>query len=265
MSLTVQEIFMNIAPAHYAAAALLANTIGQEMLARLDWVALKPEVVLDVGCGTGFFTQALQQRYPDAQVLGVDTAYPMLQAAQQQVVNATCICADAYALPLADQSVDLIFANLLLPWCNDLEKLMREWRRVLRKDGLLVFTSFGPDTLRVWREELGNLMLPNFVDMHLVGDVLTKSFFADPVLDVDYFTLTYRNSADLFRELHHGGILLTDEFTLVNPAAGLTEEGIYPAAFEVVYGHAFAPDVMVDQVADAMGVVSIPLSRLRRR
>jgi malonyl-CoA O-methyltransferase len=265
MSLTVKEIFMNIAPAHYADAALLANTIGQEMLTRLDWVALKPQVVLDVGCGTGFFTRALQERYPEAQVLAVDNAYPMLQAAAQQADAATYLCADAYALPLGDQSVDLIFANLLLPWCDDLEKLMREWRRVLRKDGLLVFTSFGPDTLRVWREELGNLMLPNFIDMHLVGDVLTKSRFADPVLDVDYFTLTYRDSADLFRELHHGGILLTDEFILQNPEAGLTEDGIYPAAFEVVYGHAFGPDVMVDQVADAMGVVSIPLSRLRRR
>jgi malonyl-CoA O-methyltransferase len=265
MSLTVKEIFKNIAPADYAKAAVLANAVGEEMLARLDWVTLKPQVVLDMGCGTGAFTKALREKYSDAQVIALDVAYPMLQAAQAQEGVAVCVCADAYALPLADQSVDLIFANLVLPWCDDLEKLMREWRRVLRTDGLLVFTSFGPDTLRVWREELGNLMLPNFMDMHLIGDVLTKSRFADPVMDVDYFTLVYRNTSDLFRELHHSGILLTDDFTLQNPVAGMTEAGTFLAAFEIVYGHAFGPDVMVDQVADEMGVVTIPLARLRRR
>ncbi len=262
MSLTVKEIFKNIAPADYANAAVLANTIGQEMLTRLDFVTLKPQVVLDVGCGTGYFAGALQQRYPDAQVIALDNTYSMLQAARQQ---ATCICADVYALPFADQSVDLIFANLLLPWCDDLEKLMREWRRILRTDGLLVFTSYGPDTLRIWREELGNLMMPNFLDMHVVGDVLTKSRFCDPVMDVDYYTLTYSNSADLCRELYHSGILITDDFTLQNPLAGKTPEGVYSAVFEIVYGHAFGPDVMVDQVADASGVVTIPLARLRRR
>jgi malonyl-CoA O-methyltransferase len=265
MSVTIKEIFLKIPPAGYAQAAALANTVGEEMLARLDLVTLQPQRVLDVGCGTGYFVGALQQRFPQAQIIALDVAYPMLQFAQDQASVAFCICADAYALPFADQSVDLIFANLLLPWCQNLEKLMREWRRVLSKDGLLMFSSFGPDSLRLWREELGNLMLPDFLDMHELGDVLTKSRFCDPVMDVDYYTLTYRSATDLCRELKHNGILLHDDFTLQNPQAGLNAEGVHEAVFEIVYGHAWGPDVMVDQVADEMGVINIPLARLRRR
>lgn len=260
-----KEIFHLLAPAAYAKAAVLAATVGQEMLARLALVTLQPRVVLDVGCGTGDMALALQTRYPQAQVVGIDVAYPMLQFARTQAAMPPLLCADAMRLPFAAQSVDLIFANLLLPWCTDLPLLMREWRRVLRPDGLLMFTSFGPDSLRVWREELGNLMVPDFLDMHELGDVLTKSRFIDPVMDVDYYTLHFRHEMDLCQELYASGLLLTADFTLLNPAAGEVTPGVHAAVFEIVYGHAWGPTTLVDQVMDEMGVVNIPLASLRRR
>jgi malonyl-CoA O-methyltransferase len=252
MSALMNKKLMNIAPARYASAAVLAQTIGQEMLMRLEFVTLQPQVVVDLGCGTGNFSTALSERYPEAHVIALDIDYPMLQFAEPQVVKSSRICADALALPLADQSVDLLFANLLLPWCDDLEKLFREWRRVLRTDGLLVFTSLGPDTLREWREELGNFMLPNFIDMHEVGDM-------------EYYSLTYRSTEDFLRELHESGMLVSADISLDGLEVDFSKGDLLSANFEIVYGHAWGPDVMVDQVADAMGVVSIPLSRLRRR
>lgn len=256
---------MNIAPARYANAAILAQTIGQEMLARLEFVTLQPQVIVDLGCGTGNFSKTLTERYPEAHVIALDIDYPMLQFAEPQVGKTSRICADALTLPLADQSVDLLFANLLLPWCDDLAKLFREWRRVLRTDGLLVFTSLGPDTLREWREELGNFMLPNFIDMHEVGDLLTGARFAEPVLDMEYYSLTYRGTEDFLRELHESGMLVSADVSLAGLGVDFSQGDLLSANFEIVHGHAWGPDVMVDQVADAMGVVSIPLSRLRRR
>jgi malonyl-CoA O-methyltransferase len=265
MSVITKKKLMNIPPASYASAAVLAQAIGQEMLTRLDFVTLKPAVVVDLGCGTGQFAAALAERYPEATVIALDVDYPMLQFAQLQAVKTTGICADAAVLPFADQSVDLLFANLLLPWCDDLEKLFREWRRVLRTDGLLVFTSLGPDTLREWRDELGNFMLPNFVDMHEVGDVLTRTKFAEPVMDMEYYSLTYRSTQDFIRELYESGMLVTTDISLNNVEVDFSKGDLLAANFEIVYGHAWGPDVMVDQVADAMGVINIPLGRLRRR
>jgi malonyl-CoA O-methyltransferase len=148
MSVAINKIA--ITPAAYAQAAVLAQAINAEMLARLEWVTLQPNIILDVGCGTGQGTQLLQQRYPEAQIIALDNAYPMLQFTKQQASSTVSVCADAAQLPLVSHSVDLIFANLLLPWCADIASVLSEWRRVLRPEGLLMFSSLGPDTLAAW-------------------------------------------------------------------------------------------------------------------
>jgi len=268
MSMTTKKL-MNVSPADYATAAALARAVGEQMLARLEWVALQPSVIVDVGCGVGHFGALLQQRYPTAKIMATDIAYPMLQYAKQQAHQSSWICADASVLPFRDHSVDLVFANLVLPWCADLEKSLREWRRILRPEGLLMFTSLGPDTLRAWRDDLANITIPDFIDMHNIGDVLTRARFADPVMDVEYFTLTYRKLTDLFHELHASGMLnIADdhyEQLVAMGQARCTTEGIWSVNYEVVYGHAWGPSETVEQVADEFGTVRIPLSHLRRR
>ena len=263
---------VTVPPETAAAAAVLANAVGEEMLARLAWVTLQPQLILDVGSGAGHCTRLLQERYPAAQVVALDVDYPMLKYAALQAKSvpspaAEFVCAEPMALPLPAQSVDLIFANLVLPRVADTDALLREWRRVLRPEGLLVFSSFGPDTLQAWRAALADFTLPNFVDMHEIGDALTRSRFADPVLDVDYISLTYREPVQLFAELQASGMLAADcRLEHVEKAeVPRTEAGRLAVTYEVVYGHAFGPDASVDHIADETGTVRIPLAHLRRR
>lgn len=145
------------------------------MLQRLDLVSLQPQAIAELGSSDGHLTSLLAARYPAARLTSIPDA------------EATC------TLSLADESVDLLIANFLLPWCDDGEKALREWYRILRPDGLLMFTSLGPDTLRELHTT--SLQFPNFIDMHNIGDGLMKAGFADPVMDMDYFTLTYRDHA----------------------------------------------------------------------
>ena len=257
-----------VTPEVAAKAAALANAVGEEMLARLEWVTLQPKLVLDVGSGAGHCARLLRQRYPEAHIVSLDLDYPMLKYAAEQAENShTTVCADAGALPFPDQSVDLVFANLVLPWVADIEKMLREWRRVLRQDGLLVFTSLGPDTLQAWRAFLGDFTIPNFIDMHEIGDTLTRTRFSDPVMDVEYYTLVYRDASALLSELKASGVLVSDSpINLLDHAdVPRTEDNRLALSYEVVYGHAWGPDAGVDHVADEFGTVRIPLAHLRRR
>ena len=215
-----------------------------------------------IGCGL------LKKRYPNAKVIAIDQAEKMLDYAKHhQTEDINWLCADAEIIPLEDGSVDLIFMNLLLPWFDDSKKIFSELRRILRPEGLLMFSSLGPDTLIELRESLFDSVLPNLIDMHIIGDELTKARFADPVLDVEYLTVTYREFKKLIYELQVTGILTSDIPPDLNADDILKPdtEGKYPITFEIIYGHAWGPSSTVDHVADESGTVRIPLSHLRRR
>jgi malonyl-CoA O-methyltransferase len=119
------------------------------------------------------------------------------------------LCADAEALPLADDSVDLVFSNATLQWVNDLDASFARALRVLRPGGLLMFSSFGPDTLKelraAWAAVDDGAHVSPFLDMHDVGDALVRARFADPVMDVERMTLTYDHLRDLMRDLKQLG------------------------------------------------------------
>jgi malonyl-CoA O-methyltransferase len=139
---------------HYDEVAVLQREIGQRMLDRLDVVAMKPQVILDVGAGTGVATAKLARLYPKAQVIALDFAHPMLQQTMKLSSwrrKLRCVCADLDHIPLADQSVDLIYSNAAIQWSNDLDHTFSEFLRVLKPGGLLMFTTFGPDTLKELR------------------------------------------------------------------------------------------------------------------
>ncbi len=251
---------MTISPAEYAEAAIIAREAGQHMLERLDLITLQPKKILDLGCGPGHCTTLLKQRYPAAKMLALDYSQTMLRFAKQQYPSlADWVCADAIQLPLPNHSIDFIFANLLLPWCDNTEKLLQEWRRVLCPEGLLMFTSLGPDTLR----ELPQLALhlPHLIDMHDIGDMLTRAGFVDPVLDVEYFTLTYRQEEQLFYELKATGMVANN----INVNIEKNTEGVFPLTYEVIYGHAWGPAMDFDRATHETGEIRIPLSHLRRR
>lgn len=214
--------------AHY----LLQHT-ADNMLARLEWMTLQPNVIINLGCKTGYSADLLKKRYSKAEIV-----------AENKIIS------------LVDHSVDLIFANLVLPWCAEIKKMLQTWRRVLKPEGVIIFSSLGPDTLMQLHLPPEQI-IPVFADMHDIGDALMQARFADPVLDVDLFTVRYQQGETVMRELRITGFL-TEEVKLD------LQNGL-EVTYEVIYGHAFGPSVEVDQTMDEEGIVRIPLGHLRRK
>ncbi|MDI1362765.1 malonyl-ACP O-methyltransferase BioC [Methylotenera sp.] len=254
----------------YDAAAILQKQVREEMLSRLDLVKLNPQTILDAGCGTGLASHALQKRFVKSQVISLDFALPMLQKTRStnpnngligQVKNLlggakqNLLCADIESLPLANASVGLIWSNLAIQWCNDLDAALQEFHRVLQPESLLMFSTFGPDTLKELRVATsghnGTTSVSRFLDMHDIGDAMVRAGFSAPVLDVERFTLTYDDVKSVMRDLKSIGAhnatdgrargLLGRGF-LQNLEANYEQfrvDGKLPATFEVVYGHAW--------------------------
>lgn len=266
----------------YDSVAVLQREIGQRMLDRLQLVKLQPQTILDVGAGTGVATAALIERYRRSRVLALDFALPMLQQARKRggwLRKPRCICGDLEQLPLDDRSVDMIYSNAAIQWSNDLDQTFREFRRVLRPGGLLMFTTFGPDTLKelraAWSEVDATAHVSTFIDMHDVGDALLRAGLADPVMDVDRMVLTYPTVNGLMRELKvlgahnvsHGrrrGLTGKGRLQAMQQAYEQfrNRDGVLPASYEVVYGHAWAPEaghrsnaptVAIDEIGRQLG------------
>ena len=253
----------------YDAAAILQKNVREEMLERLDLVNIAPETILDAGCGTGHGSFALQRRFPQAHTISLDLAMGMLQQtyAQQPTLQRwmakltgkkSLVCADIEALPLADHSVDMVWSNLAIQWCNNLDQAFAEIKRVLKPNGLVMFSTFGPDTLKELRmasaQDETTTHVSRFIDMHDIGDAMTRAGFSAPVLDVEHFTLTYDDVKSVMRDLKSIGA----HNATAGRARGLVgkgflqqlatryeqfrqQDGKLPATFEVVYGHAWAP------------------------
>ena len=254
----------------YDAAAILQKQVREEMLSRLDLVKLNPQTILDAGCGTGLASHALQKRFAKSQVISLDFALPMLQKTRSTNPNNGLIgqvksllggakqnflCADIESLPLANASVGLVWSNLAIQWCNDLDAALQEFHRVLQPESLLMFSTFGPDTLKELRVATsahnGTTSVSRFLDMHDIGDAMVRAGFSAPVLDVERFTLTYDDVKSVMRDLKSIGAhnatdgrargLLGRGF-LQNLEANYEQfrmDGKLPATFEVVYGHAW--------------------------
>lgn len=258
--------------------AVLQQEVERRLLERLDYIRLQPRQVLDVGAGTGAGTAALAKRYRKARVTGLDLAHGMLSRARRRgpwYRRPGLVVGDAESLPLADASCDLVFSNLTLQWCNDLPRVFGEVRRVLRPGGLLLFTTFGPDTLYelrdCWAQVDGQVHVSAFPDMHDVGDALLQAGLADPVMDAERFTLTYDTAEKLMRELKYigahnaarhraAGLTGKDRMRAVNTAYERYRcDGSLPASYEIVYGHGWAV-----QRRDGVGV-EVPLADLSGR
>lgn len=244
----------------YDEAAVLQAEVRARLLERLDYVNLEPQVILDVGCGTGHSSRALKDRFPDARVVALDLAEGMLaEAAKRQSWRRRFarVCGDVMRLPLADASIDLAFSNLTLQWCPDPDVAFAELRRVLRPRGLLNFTTFGPDTLielrEAWAQADRHPHVSRFADMHELGDGLVRTGLAEPVMDVERFTLTYPDVFGLMRDLkaigaHNAaarrprGLTGRGRLRAMEAAyEGRRRDGVLPATYEVVFGQAWGP------------------------
>jgi malonyl-CoA O-methyltransferase len=267
----------------YDEAAVLQQEIAHRMLERLGYIRLQPQRVLDLGCGTGLALTGLAKRYRGAELIGLDFSHRMLTHARKRghwLNRPRMLCADAERLPLADDALDLVFSNATLQWVNDLDATFAELLRVLRPGGLLLFSTFGPDTLKelraAWAAADEGAHVSPFFDMHDIGDALVRARFADPVMDVERMTLTYNSIHGLMRDLKQLGA----RNALTGRARGLTgrrrlaalehayeaerRDGRLPATYEVVHGHAWVTAKAQRQFATDGGV-AIPLDAIGGR
>jgi malonyl-CoA O-methyltransferase len=251
----------------YDAAAVLQHEVCNRMLTRLDYIKVQPRTILDAGSGTGNAVTALLARYPQAALVALDLALAMLQRGRTRLrwwqglpglrPPLHPVCADIERLPLARESIGLIWSNLALQWVNDLPHTFAEMYRALEPGGLLMFSTFGPDTLKELRRAYegtdGRTHVNRFADMHDIGDMLVGAGYADPVMDMEPFTLTYDDVLTLMRDLKsigahnvtHGRPGALSGKSLITSVRrnyeGFRVNGKLPATFEVVYGHAWKP------------------------
>ncbi len=235
------------------------STTREGLLARLSPILIDAKTVIDLGCATGAANRALSKQFRRAHIISIDLSHRMLRQAQRKRAlfsRGAMIQANAVALPLADQSVDLVFANLLLPWVSDPSPLFAEVARVLQEGGLFVFSALGPDSFnglrQAWRGVDDGVHVNYFLDMHDIGDAAMRSGLRDPVLDVDRLQVTYDKPQALFDDLTAMGgrnslqnrrrsLLGRARFEAMTDA--LTQGGSMTLDLELIYGHCWGSGV----------------------
>lgn len=262
----------------YDGAAVLQREVADRMLDRLQWVKVAPERMLDAGCGTGYAGPHLRRRFDGARLLEIDLAPAMLAVARDKIGRLGRwfgrapwqVCADIEALPLADGSLDLVWSSLALQWVNEPDAAFKEFHRVLKPEGLLMFSTFGPDTLMELRAAFagidGHTHVNRFIDMHDLGDALGRAGFAAPVMDMEKIVLTYEDMRAVMADLkaigahnvtlgRRPGLMGKDAWKRAMAVYdGLRRDGRLPATYEVVYGHAWKP-TPVKAFADGRQVI----------
>jgi len=271
--------------------AVLQGEVERRMFERLDYIRLRPARALDAGCGAGRGLALLRRRYPSTDLIGVDFAPAALRAARRTepfMARARrwlagparmLLCADFSRLPLRSGGVDMVWSNLALAWAADPLAALREFHRVLATGGLLMFSSYGPDTLKELKAAFAagsrGSHVHSFVDMHDLGDMLVASGFAAPVMDMETIKLTYADVAVLVRDLKVSG----QTCSACDRRRGLMgrgawrrmlaayererSEGKVPAIVEVVYGHAWKGEPRV--AADGRQIVKMEMGTKIRR
>jgi len=267
----------------FDAAAVLPREAGKRLFESLDYLDdRQPEVIVEIGCGTGHNAALLKKRWPKARVIAVDAALPMLRQAKAQAgwwKPFNRVAGDASQLPLADASVDLLVSNLCLPFVNDLPATLAGFRRVLKPEGLLLCSTYGSETLGeldyAFSQADSAPHVHPFAPIATFGDALLRAGFRDPVIDRDLFTLTYADLPALMTELRALGYrnarddrrrTLTGRgrFAAASQAyqALRTADGRLPSTWEVLYAHAWAPQAGTPIRQQGQDIAAVPVSAI---
>ena len=254
----------------YNGSAEIPNLIADRLLDRLDFVRLKPAWIMDFGMRTGYTTGHLRKRYGTASIVGMESSLPML------LQGGNGVAGEYTSLPFADHSIDLIFSNLTFHWSVNLQQTLEECRRALKPEGLLLFSTVGPATLKELRESFTDEKwhVHAFYDMHDIGDMLTYLSFVDPVVDMEQLTVYYSSVFQLLKDLKLTGThnaakgrckgltgKMRWERMLQSYEAQRDESGALPVTVEIIYGHAFSAEH--NQCEDNEKEVLIPVDKIK--
>lgn len=277
------ERSFNRASTQAATAAQWPAKVADELLERLQYFRLAPRVIVDLGCGAGLAAAQLRRRYPRARVVALDSAFMMARVARRRQRfwrRYDCVCADGRALPLAAQSVDLVFSNLMLPWCDNPEALFAQVQRVLRPGGLVLFSTCGPDTLNelrtAWARADSASHVSAFADMPQLGAAMSQAGLSEPVMDRELRVTHYPDVRSLMNELRRLGVrhaAADRRRTLTGPARLQTMIDAYesmrsdsgiPASWDFIYGAGFAGTARTDAVGSSTEF-AVPVGAVRSR
>ena len=262
---------------HFDDAAFVHDEARARLLERLEFFRLAPRVVVDLGCGLGSGAHALALRYPAAQVLALDSSLPMLRSAAAR--GAAVVAGDAERLPLAAHVADVVLLSLVLPWCRP-DVVFGEAARVLAEGGIVLFATLGPDTLKEIRAAFAavdqRIHVHAAFDVHDLGDLAAAAGLAEPVLDVDRFTVTYPDPAALIRDLRATGAVNTAggrRRSLTGAARwrrfeqGLERDagGRLVVTVELILGQAFGRGPASRLTREGPAEIRVPIERLTRR
>lgn len=256
----VQRAFNNAAK-HYESHALLQKTIVERLMESFEQIKINPSVILDLGSGLGYGANQLKQKFKKAHIYQTDLSLEMLKGSRKKSPRFFSkdhfLCGNAKDIPLKDNCVDLVFSSLMLQWCNDPDLVFSEINRVLKPNGVFVFTTFGPDTLKElrasWRQVDDGIHINAFTDMHDIGDALIRKGLDAPVLSTEEIVLTYDECIQFMRDLKNIGAhnvakgrrkTLTGKKRLEKVIQYYEEyrtNNKLPVTYEVIYGHAWKP------------------------
>ena len=242
----------------YDAFAFLQKEVASRTFERLSYMNVKPKKILDAGCGTGLCSRQLRDDFSRAKICAVDLAPGMIELAktdQKTFKKIDYQVADIDSLPYEDNTFDIVFSSLTIQWVPNLGKTFSELNRVLKPGGLIIFSTLGPDTLyelkESWQSVDAKTHVNEFIDMHIVGDAVFNSNFENVVMDRDVITLTYQTMKGLMKDLksigaHNinddrpkGMMGKTQYKKLENAYERFRKDGVLPATYEVIYGHAW--------------------------
>ncbi len=255
--------------------------IARRMIQRLDVIKIDPKTILNAGARLQMVNHALQNRYKKSKLTLVDTTPIFLKVAAKKgfLRRWPAQCVQPTHLPFANQSFDLIFSNLWLNETNDLQSTVAEFARILKPNGLLMFSACGPDTLAELRSCFAKVGSYNnvheFVDMHDIGDQCLQAGFSDPVMDMEKIRVTYSSLELLFEDLKYLGATNARQDRrrglmgkgLMNALREQYEQfrqcSLLPATVEVIHGHAWAPGEMSTQSIGEQGEIVVPITSIK--
>lgn len=257
----VRERF-NRAASRYDRHAAVQHEIGRRLDERFGWLKLEPERILDLGTGTGQMVRAMRERYPKADVIGLDLAEAMLRHLPRRrwwSPHRLGVAADMHALPFAGGSMDAVVSNFAVQWSDRPAALFGEVARVMSSAAPFAFTTLGPDSLvevrRAWAAVDPSPHVHQFLDMHDLGDALVSAMLADPVMDRETVTVTYPSVDALLGDLRGVGVGNTQSGRsrgmtgahawrrFRDALADQAVDGRIPLTYEIVYGLAWGTGV----------------------
>ena len=274
------EIFDQIASS-YEQNARIQLEISNRLIQRLDFIPYEANIILDAGCGTGNSLKKLAEHYPKAKISGIDLSDEMIKLAKKQggwFAKQKLSNQDMCHTLIDDNSIDFIFSNLALPWVTDIDACFSEWQRILKPGGLLLFSTFGPDTLKQIKKSWASVdpkhKMMNFIDMHNIGDSLLKSGLAEPVMDVEKIANHYTSLEELFEEIKgNGSFSFLSENQNLRPDQKLRDgmqkyieennptHNDIEVTWEVIFGHAWGSELKNSNLNDDTFIIDASLEK----